>query len=93
MKKNDGNGLSARFRKDQMLMNVISLFRRAALSALGCGVLALGLASSSQAQLCQLNSPTGKLKHVVYIEFDNVHFTRDNPNVPSDLEQIPNLLN
>jgi hypothetical protein len=30
---------------------------------------------------------------VVYIEFDNQHFTRDNPNVPSDLEQQPNLLN
>jgi hypothetical protein len=27
------------------------------------------------------------------VEFDNVHFTRDNPNVPSDLEQMPNLLN
>jgi hypothetical protein len=25
--------------------------------------------------------------------FDNVHFLRDNPNVPSDLEQMPNLLN
>jgi hypothetical protein len=25
--------------------------------------------------------------------FDNTHFTRDNPNVPSDLEQMPNLLN
>ncbi|HXC79510.1 MAG TPA: hypothetical protein VNU19_20935, partial [Candidatus Acidoferrum sp.] len=37
--------------------------------------------------------PSGKIKHVVYIEFDNVHFTRDNPNVPSDLEQMPNLLN
>jgi hypothetical protein len=24
--------------------------------------------------------------------FDNVHFRRDNPNVPSDLEQMPNLL-
>jgi hypothetical protein len=42
---------------------------------------------------CQLNSPSGKIKNVVYVEFDNVHFTRDNPNVPSDLEQIPNLLN
>jgi hypothetical protein len=42
---------------------------------------------------CQLNSPSGKIKHVVYLEFDNVHFTRDNPNVPSDLEQMPNLLN
>ena len=26
-------------------------------------------------------------------QFDNVHFLRDNPNVPSDLEQMPNLLN
>ena len=30
---------------------------------------------------------------MIYIQFDNVHFTRDNPNVPSDLEQMPNLLN
>ena len=60
--------------------------------ALVCGLLAAGLASSVNAQ-CQLNSPSGKIKHVVYVEFDNVHFTRDNPNVPSDLEQMPNLLN
>jgi len=60
--------------------------------ALACGLLALGLVSSAHAQ-CQLNSPSGKIKHVVYIEFDNVHFIRDNPNVPSDLEQMPNLLN
>jgi len=39
-----------------------------------------------------LNPATG-VKHVVHIIFDNVHFTRDNPNVPSDLEQMPNLLN
>jgi len=65
-----------------------NLFRR----ALGCGLLALGLTSSAHAQ-CQLNSPSRKIKHVVYVEFDNVHFTRDNPNVPSDLEQMPNLLN
>jgi len=62
------------------------------LRAFGCGLLALGLAASAQSQ-CQLNSPSGKIKHVVYVEFDNVHFTRDNPNVPSDLEQMPNLLN
>src|SRR5262249_49183241 len=58
----------------------------------GCALLTLGLAASARAQ-CQLNSPTGKIKHLVYVEFDNVHFTRDNPNVPSDLEQLPNLLN
>jgi hypothetical protein len=59
---------------------------------LGCALLALGLSTSANAT-CQLNSPSGKIKHVVYIEFDNQHFTRDNPNVPSDLEQQPNLLN
>src|SRR5262249_44914182 len=41
---------------------------------------------------CQLGEK-GKIKHVVYIQFDNVHFERDNPNVPSDLEQMPHLLN
>src|SRR5215467_13329544 len=33
------------------------------------------------------------IKHVVQLTFDNVHFFRDNPNVPSDLEMMPNLLN
>jgi hypothetical protein len=33
------------------------------------------------------------IQHVVQITFDNVHFFRDNPNVPSDLEMMPNLLN
>ncbi len=42
---------------------------------------------------CQLNSPKGQVKHVIYLIFDNVHFLRDNPNVPSDLEQMPHLLN
>jgi hypothetical protein len=39
---------------------------------------------------CQLGNG---VKHVVQITFDNVHFYRDNPNVPSDLELMPNLLN
>jgi hypothetical protein len=38
---------------------------------------------------CKLSGP---IKHVVLIQFDNVHFRRDNPNVPSDLEQMPHLL-
>jgi len=42
---------------------------------------------------CQLNSAKGNIKHVIYVQFDNTHFTRDNPNVPSDLEQMPHLLN
>jgi len=42
---------------------------------------------------CQFNSAKGRIQHVIYIQFDNTHFVRDNPNVPSDLEQLPNLLN
>jgi len=33
-----------------------------------------------------------QVKRVVHIVFDNVHLRRDNPDVPSDLEQMPNLL-
>jgi hypothetical protein len=32
------------------------------------------------------------VQHVINLVFDNVHFSRDNPNVPSDLEQMPHLL-
>jgi hypothetical protein len=42
---------------------------------------------------CQLNSASSAIQHVIQIQFDNTHFTRDNPNVPSDLEQMPHLLN
>ena len=42
---------------------------------------------------CQLGGPAGNIDHVIYIQFDNLHLTRDNPNVPSDLEQMPALLN
>lgn len=71
-------------------MHRASLLRRVLTGAFGLGLLAVGLSPSAYAD-CALNS--GRINHVVYIEFDNVHFTRDNPNVPSDLEQIPNLLN
>src|SRR6476660_8304947 len=47
-------------------------------------------AAAPPASTCQLGNG---VKHVVTLVFDNVHYFRDNPNVPSDLEQIPNLLN
>lgn len=75
----------------------------AAVSLAGAFVLAGNVASLrsvsaapirvAQDDTCQLNSPTGQIHHVIYIQFDNVHLTRDNPNVPSDIEQMPNLLN
>ena len=61
------------------------------------GLVALPLTHQSSvayaASGCQLNSAKGNIKHVIYVQFDNTHFTRDNPNVPSDLEQMPHLLN
>ena len=48
--------------------------------------------ASSGSGGCSLNSPSGRVRHVIYVQFDNVHFTRTNPNVPSDLEQMPHLL-
>src|SRR5229473_5254545 len=42
---------------------------------------------------CQLNAASGRIQHVIALQFDNVHFRRDNPNVPSDIEQMPNLYN
>jgi hypothetical protein len=66
------------------------------LSIIGALLLAtavIGGAPNSAWSSCQLNSFKNNIQHVVYIEFDNVHFTRDDANVPSDLEQMPNLLN
>ena len=57
------------------------------------GFVAIPAAHTHAASSCQLNSARGNIQHVIYIQFDNTHFTRDNPNVPSDLEQMPNLLN
>src|SRR5262249_56023174 len=42
---------------------------------------------------CALDSAAGDIQRVIYVQFDNTHFRRDNPNVPSDLEQMPALLN
>ena len=46
--------------------------------------------SKSAVSSCDLGNG---VQHVVNVVFDNTHFTRDNPNVPSDLEQMPHLLN
>ena len=42
---------------------------------------------------CHFQSEGNKIKRVIFLTFDNVHLRRDNPNVPSDLEQMPHLLN
>src|SRR5260370_38041763 len=57
------------------------------------GVALLAGGSSTAFAACGLQSADNRIKHVVHIQFDNGHLRRDNPNVPSDLEQMPNLLN
>jgi hypothetical protein len=46
------------------------------------GALSITLCGVSPAQnTCQLKSPKGNIKHVIYVQFDNTHFRRDNPSV------------
>src|ERR671936_1150629 len=49
--------------------------------------------SASATTGCALSAPGGAIQHVVYLQFDNTHYLRDNPSVASDLEQMPHLLN
>jgi hypothetical protein len=42
---------------------------------------------------CHLNSIGGQVQHVVYLQFDNTHYLRDNSSIASDLQQMPHLLN
>jgi hypothetical protein len=58
-------------------------------ATLGSGTTAAAAKSAAPAAGCNLGNG---VKHVVSLVFDNVHFNRDNPNVPSDLELMPHLL-
>jgi hypothetical protein len=74
--------------------------RRVILAGLAAAALAIVLVQGAGARVdggmraaatgCQLGNG---IKHVIYVQFDNTHLKRDNPNVPSDLEQMPHLLN
>jgi hypothetical protein len=81
--------------------------RTRGLALAGCASLLGGLsiaavAAPGYAAAGQRQAPVGHadngcdlghgVKHVVELTFDNVHFFRDNPNVPSDLELMPHLL-
>src|ERR671923_2764843 len=71
----------------------VLLLGAVAVALVALGATRLGGRAAATPSGCQLNSPKGNVKHVIYIQFDNTHFRRDNPNVPSDLEQMPHLLN
>jgi hypothetical protein len=65
----------------------------AALAAVAGTLGAAHAAKADAAPACTLGAGKSSIKHVIYIQFDNTHFLRDNANVPSDLEQMPHLLN
>src|SRR5438105_10013369 len=73
-------------------MVVVPVLRSASL-AIGSAPLTAQASRPAEPFGCQLNSAGGAIKHVIQLQFDNVHFRRDNPNVPSDIEQMPNLYN
>jgi hypothetical protein len=58
--------------------------------ALAVPALTSAAPAGAETSACQLGNG---VQHVINLVFDNVHFFRDNPNVPSDLEQMPHLLN
>jgi len=53
------------------------------------GVVGGTTAAAAASGSCHLGNG---VEHVISLTFDNVHFFRDNPNVPSDLELMPHLL-
>jgi hypothetical protein len=65
--------------------------KQAGWRALIAGACATAL-STAAAGTCNLGSQNGAIERVIYIQFDNTHFRRDNANIPSDLEQMPHLL-
>jgi len=73
-----------------VLLPAFAVAGGAVVPAAAAGVAA---ASTSVGQSTCSLGPSGAIKHVIYIQFDNTHFTRTTPNVPSDIEQIPALYN
>ena len=76
------------------------LVRRASVVALMAAAIAAaawGASSSTASPTPSTTSSTCHLangiRHVIEIVFDNVHYNRDNPNVLSDIEQMPALEN
>jgi uncharacterized membrane protein len=85
-------GVNRAVRRNTLVRSVLVLavaVGLAALAATSGSASALQANSSTTTTSCQLGNG---VQHVINIVFDNVHFARDNPNVPSDLEQMPHLL-
>jgi hypothetical protein len=72
----------------------IAAVAAAALAAFAAVQIAGATSGSSDVAGCQLGglNAAANIQHVIYLQFDNTHYNRDNPNVASDLEQMPHLL-
>src|SRR2546422_5549374 len=70
-----------------------AIARVTALALLPASIAGITAVSASAKPAADPGCLTGPVKHVIYLVFDNTHFMRDDPSVPSDLEQMPHLLN
>ena len=100
-------GRDARRRRARLAVRQAPWLRVTAAASSAALLGTLGLAGTSLAATAKAAKPAARadttstsschlgngVKHVVELTFDNVHYFRDNPNVPSDLEMMPNLLN
>src|SRR5580693_6301367 len=101
------SGRDARRRRARLAGRPATWLRVTAAASSAALLGTLGLAGTSMAATAKVAKPATRagttstsschlgngVKHVVELTFDNVHYFRDNPNVPSDLELMPNLLN
>src|SRR5216110_67045 len=85
--------LSLQLQKAAQHLRGTTLNVTAVLATLVLLVVPRALAATTATNSCQLKSPKGAIQHVIYVQFDNTHFRRDNPDIPSDLQQMPHLLN
>jgi hypothetical protein len=76
-----------------LVLGMLAVPAASAVPAVPAARAASGRTADTTTTTCALGANGSSIKHVIYIQFDNVHYTRDQPNVPSDLEQMPNLLN
>jgi hypothetical protein len=74
-----------------LAVSITAVLVAAAVTAtLGASASNAAAKNTTAASSCHLGNG---VKHVVEILFDNTHYNRDNPNVLSDLEQMPALKN
>ena len=81
-------------RRARIVLAALAVAGIAAFAVLGIGTVQPAKGSPSNGPAVSGNCTLANgIQHVIYLQFDNVHFNRDNPNVASDLEQMPHLLN